>query len=97
MFHVLTSEANRNNDDLEGFGLRWDDATRYPVTGLAAPTVANYTSLGYTADTNKKAVTFKPLFGLLNQPKYLPLMWGGLVLELELVTSPLDAVVAFLG
>jgi hypothetical protein len=36
MFHVLTSEANRNNDDVEGFGFRWDDATRYP-DGLWRP------------------------------------------------------------
>jgi hypothetical protein len=34
LFHTLTAEANRNNDDLEGFGFRWDDNAHYPVTGL---------------------------------------------------------------
>jgi hypothetical protein len=32
--YCLTAEANRNNDDLEGFGFRWDDNAHYPVTGL---------------------------------------------------------------
>jgi hypothetical protein len=51
---------------------------RYPKAGLTDPAVANYTSI---PANGKKTVSFKPLFGLLNQPKYLPLQWGGLVLE----------------
>ena len=26
MLHILLSKANRDNDSLEGFGARWDDA-----------------------------------------------------------------------
>jgi hypothetical protein len=45
MFHILTAEKTRDNDDLEGFSYRWDDSQRYPVA-LAAPTIAAYTAVG---------------------------------------------------
>jgi hypothetical protein len=64
---------------------------------LSAPSVANYTTLPRNTDAQdaKKTVTFKTIFGLLNQPKFIPLQFGGLILELELVTSPDDAVARF--
>ena len=30
MMSILTSKANRDNDDVEGFGRRWDSTTFYP-------------------------------------------------------------------
>ena len=30
MMSILTSKANRDNDDVSGFGRRWDDDTYYP-------------------------------------------------------------------
>ena len=33
-----------------------------------------------------KTVSFKPLIGIFNQSKYMPLMWGGFVVELELMS-----------
>ena len=41
-----------------------------------------------------RTVCFKPLVGIFNQPKYLPLMWGGFVLELELVNNSTDPIVS---
>ena len=41
MLHILTSSNNRDNDDIEGFGNRWDDEVRYgdyteaKMTGIA--------------------------------------------------------------
>ncbi len=41
-----------------------------------------------------QSVLFKPIFGLLNQPKYLPLKkMGGLSIELELNDNFLDAII----
>ena len=40
MMSILTSRANRDNDDVEGFGRRWDSQNYYPVsyTHLTLPT-----------------------------------------------------------
>jgi hypothetical protein len=48
MFHILTSRTNRDNDDIEGFGFRWDSLLKYPdnfggaaVDGFTAVTGSN--------------------------------------------------------
>ena len=84
MLHILTSEGNRNNDDIEGFGQRCDDNSCY---GKWAETYNQY----FKGGTSKK-VSFKPLFGLLNQPKYIPLSWCPLTIEMEIVNNATDAV-----
>ena len=78
MLHILTSTNNRDNDDVEGFGDRWDDERVYfknseYITGLPP--------------NESRAVTFKPLFGIMNQPKYIPLSWCPLTLEFEVDSS----------
>jgi hypothetical protein len=45
----------------------------------------------------KETVSFKPLFGIFNQPKYLPLQFLPLTLEFELVTNATDAIVTEAG
>jgi hypothetical protein len=40
-----------------------------------------------------QTVLFKPLSGLLNQPKYIPLRYCPLTFELELVNDPLEPIV----
>ena len=85
MLHILTSEANRDNDELEGFGPRWDNDEFWGKWN-------GNTNFGEIPPNGSKSVTFKPLFGLFNQPKYIPLMWSPLTLELEVVngaTGPL--------
>jgi hypothetical protein len=89
MLHILTSKANRDNDSIEGFGARWDDDEYY--NKWVASSAPNY---GASVKGNSaRAVTFKPLFGLLNQPKYIPLMWSPITMEFEVVNDATDAIV----
>jgi hypothetical protein len=85
MLHILTSKNNRENDDIEGFGYRWDDDYNYNkwdvVQGAVIP------------GGSSRTVSFKPLFGILNQPKYIPLMYSPLTLELEIVNGIYDSII----
>ena len=42
MLHILTSEQNRNNDDIEGSGYRWDSAAAWGGVNQSVITTANY-------------------------------------------------------
>ena len=57
----------------------------------------------YTADTvlripgkQSQTVFFKPMSGLLNQPKYLPVRYCPLTIELELVSTSSDPILSSL-
>ena len=87
MFSYLTGEDSSKNVDGEAFGKQWDiqdnrnsayDANSFP--GIPGGM--------------KQTVLFKPLLGLLNQPKYLPIRYCPLTLELELVSSSTDPIVS---
>lgn len=86
MLHILTSEANRDNDELEGFGSRWDNDESWGKW-------SGNTNFGEIPPNGNRSVTFKPLFGLFNQPKYIPLMWSPLTLEFEVVNGATDPLV----
>ena len=86
MLHVLTSEANRDNDELEGFGSRWDNDEFWGKWN-------GNTNFGEIPANGSRSVCFKPLFGLLNQPKCIPLMWSPLTLEFEVVNGATDPLV----
>jgi hypothetical protein len=91
MLHILTSKANRDNDSIEGFGGRWDDDENY---------TSKWTAADYTArvePSSARAMSFKPLHGLLNQPKYIPLMWSPLMFEFEVVNDATDTIVGHGG
>ena len=87
MLHILKSKEIRKNDFSEAFGEELtflDD-----IMGLNRP--ARFSGIPGAQSQN---VLFKPIFGLLNQPKYLPLKkMGGLSIELELNDNYLDAIV----
>ena len=69
MLHILTSEQNRNNDDIEGFGYRWDSATAWGGVDQTKITSGNYLGIaGGSSNTD----TFKPLSGFFNQPNSFP-------------------------
>jgi len=70
MLHILTSKPNRDNDSVEGFGSRWEYDVMYK-NWTAAPAIAHSGSI---KGGSSRYVSFKPLFGLLNQQKYIPLM-----------------------
>jgi hypothetical protein len=86
MLHILTSKANRENDSIEGFGARWDDEFHWNTAWNA-----NYGAK--VEPSESRAVSFKPLFGLLNQSKYIPMMWSPLMFEFEVVNGAEDAIV----
>ena len=91
--HILTSINNRDNDDIEGFGYRWDDWAMYPAwnstnTGEAGSGIPGGSS------NSSRSISFKPLMGLFNQSKYIPLMWCPITLEFEVCNSATDPIVS---
>ena len=84
MMSILTSTNNRDNDDAEGFGYRWNSADDYLVHTAA-------TMLGIPSQTSTGACV-KPLLGLFSQSKYIPLAWCPLTLEFEIVSIATDVI-----
>ena len=78
MLHICTSNANRENDDIEGFGWRWDSRDAHAsAIGDAAAGVAS---------GSRACASFKPLSGLLcGNSKYIPLTFAPLTFEFEIV------------
>jgi len=80
MFHILQNIETRFNDDIEGFGARWD--------GLQAlddkyPGIPGGTS---------RVVMFKLLSGIFNQDKFLPIRYMPITIEMELVSNIEDPI-----
>ena len=91
MFHCCTNGTTRDNDLAESFGQRVDSSTYYSsITGNTTATAANY--LGLPPSTSR-TVYFKPLLGIFNQSKYLPIRYAPITLEFELVNSLLDPII----
>lgn len=86
MMSLLHSQDTRDNDDVEGFGYRYDDAAN-----SGAATTA---SLPGIAGGSTKRVSFRLMSGLLAQKNYLPIRYAPLSIELELVNGATDAVLA---
>ena len=102
MMSILTSKVNRDNDDVSGFGRRWDNEIYYPTYNggnfrggngyhMETPSGGAEYDFGGIAPGESKSVSFKPLCGILSQGKMLPMMWGGLVFEFELIRDKGDA------
>ena len=90
MFSFLTAEDSSKNVDAEAFGAQWDikDNRKSAYDAGSFPGIPGNQS---------QTVLFKPLSGLLNQPKYLPIRYCPLTIELELVNSSDDPVVSNLS
>ena len=99
MFSLLTGKHARDNDcNVEGFGDTWtSDEVYYSSyqTGAANRFKDNLRSAITAGST--RTVSFKPLFGILNQPKFIPLQWLPLTMEFELVTDALDPIIPTTG
>ena len=80
MFHVLSSPEARKNANVEGFGTNWD-IENWREKKL---NVLNFQGI---KGNQSRTVMFKPLSGILMQPKYLPLKYCPLTIELELVSD----------
>ena len=87
MMEILSASDSRNNEDVEGFGERWNEMDPPDNT----TEIAQFEGV---AAGDRQTVLFKPLCGLLNQSKFLPLTYiQSLSLELELVDNPRDPVI----
>ena len=89
MFFTLTAADSKVNVNAEAFGANWD--------------IRNFQKNELDADTflgidpgQSQTVLFKPLSGLLNQPKYLPLRYCPITIESELVSDSKLPIVSYL-
>ena len=78
MIHMMIAKESRENDLAEAFGQPWDEYAWQKNSFK----VKNFHGI---APNSSMTVLFKPLSGILNQNKYLPLKWAPLTIELELV------------
>ena len=81
MMSILTASESRANQATEAFGLNWDSDT---VSGEYNSAIRPNQSL---------TVLFKPLSGLLNQNKMLPIRYAPITIELELVDTITDPII----
>ena len=105
MLQLLKSKHSRQNEMSEGMGVEWSEhgfnkLTSVPSTfvnglstvNVAAREIRDFTFKGIGAGDSQR-VLFKPMMGMFNQNKFLPLRYmSGLTLELELISNPSDAV-----
>ena len=82
LFSILTAKDSRDNEEVEGFGKTWDHIIHMGTN--TTYTSANFTGTFYD---QSQTVLFKPLLGILNQPKYLPIRYCPITIELELVND----------
>ena len=87
MFSVLMSKGSRVNVDCEGFGLEH----------FNYKTLQDIASFPGIPGGESQTVMFTPLSGLLSQPKYLPLKYCPLTIELELISSNTEPFVVLGG
>ncbi len=86
MFHLFKSKAVAYNDGCEGFGYH-EDIEELNEIGEVPGISAN----------EHHTVMFKPLCGLFNQAKYLPLRCMPIELELELADNDAPIITYFIG
>ena len=99
MFNNFTSEGSRYNDYAEGFGNVWEGVNGpSAVNGVDNNGVHEVSTAILTGipGASYQTVLFKPLSGILNQRKYLPLRFMPITIELSLVDDPLDPIISFL-
>ena len=87
MFSLLTSPHSRKNVAAEGFGQNFD--IRDHTNDVNSSN--NYRGI---APGDFQTVLFKPLSGIFNQPKMIPLRYCPITIELELVSDYKEVVVS---
>ena len=94
MFSKLMSQGARKDEANEGFGYRYDDEIKTLKKGAGDNLIYDVDSVAVPGFKNQMTVAFKPLAGIFNQFKYLPLKYmGNLTIELELVSNDTDCIV----
>ena len=107
-FDILRAQHVRENEDVEGFEDRFDsqyyqpafqnNATSSTDTQISSSyLLRNFaTNTGYVSVNSgqSKTVSFKPLCGLLNCGKLLPIRYAPITIELELVQNATDVIIS---
>jgi len=90
LFSILTSPDSRANVNAEAFGQHWD---------IRKDVEASYTASSFPGilGGQSQTVLFKPLSGLFNQSKLIPLRYCPITIELELVHDAAEPIVSYLG
>ena len=85
MMEILSASDSRNNEAVEGFGYTIKEHGQQHKDKFI--TTSNFLN----GVTDRLTVCFKPLCGLLNQSKFIPLSYvQSLLLELEIVDNALE-------
>ena len=85
MFHLFQADAVRRNDATEGFlGEEYNLNNTYVTTTAAC---------GIAGAGGFMTVAFRPLSGLINQDKYLPIRYAPITLEFEIVNNYADCII----
>jgi hypothetical protein len=89
MFQILTDHSNRDNDNIEDFGIRYDSYVSNETNKTRIPQYTNVTPDTYSGISvgDTKTVLFQPLMGIFNQEKYLPIRYAPITIEMELVNT----------
>jgi len=87
MMHVMIASESRANDAAEAFGNLWNSQSWYK----GAVDITNFQGIGLG---QKLTVLFKPLSGLLNQNKMLPVRYAPVTIELELVDDATEPIIS---
>ena len=96
MFNNFTAEGSRYNDYSEGFGNVWEGTVDPNALSGAANNAAAVSAVSLVGipGASYQTVLFKPLSGILNQRKYLPLRFMPITIELSMVDDPLDPIIS---
>ena len=91
LFHMFETTNNRTNVEIQGTG----QYTNWLMTYGSHPYIAetNADNFGGIYPGDSQTVMFKPLSGIFNQTKYLPLRYCQLQIELEIVNDLTDPII----
>mgnify|MGYP003347592205 CR=1 FL=1 len=90
MMQMMVASESRGNDAAEAFGPVWNSDS-LATAALSATDIKGIPS------GQKLTVLFKPLSGILNQDKMLPIRYAPITLELELVDDATEPIVSVVG
>ena len=87
MFQVFSASDSRSNEYGEGFGTYWQADSTSKTLRTSSKGVTRIPA------SSTMTVMFRPLVGLLQVRKYLPLQFMPLTIKLSLVDNPLDPII----
>jgi len=90
MMHIMIANESRDNDAAEAFGNMWSSQDWQ----MGKTNADNFRGI---PPGQKLTVLFKPLSGILNQNKMLPIRYAPITLELELVDDVTEPIVSVFG